>query len=321
MSASRSLDLALDQLGVGVGVLAAVVILLLVASPNEPTWALLMFPAVGLIYGAAGLVAWRRRPSNRMGALLIFGAFAWLLASLANVEPPVLVAVGTIVATVPIAVVVHLLHAFPSGRLPTRASRVIVAAVYVVTLVMEAPRYLFVAPPSPYDLLAVSDRPDLARWAASCSRVLARCSCSPPPSFWSGGCGAPTVRSGGCSGRCSLYGIIAVLFVPISANVLVPLLGLDPITRVVLQLAVLAGVPVAFAFSVLRGGFRRTGEIEELGAWLGTEGGVRPALTDTLAATLGDPSLELVFWVPEREGYVDSAAAWWIRPPPDRPAR
>jgi len=307
MSASRSLDLALDQLGVGVGVLAAVVILLLVASPNEPTWALLMFPAVGLIYGAAGLVAWRRRPSNRMGALLIFGSFGWMLASLANVEPPVLVAVGTIVATVPIAVVVHLLHAFPSGRLPSRASRLIVAAVYFVTVVMEAPRYLFVAPASPYDLLTLTERPDLARWGGIVQSGLGAALVLATAVILVGRLRRADGPQRRVLGPLFSYGIIAVLFVPISANVLVPLLGLDPITRAVLQLAVLAGVPVAFAFSVLRGGFRRTGEIEELGAWLGTEGGVRPALIDPLAATLGDPSLELVFWVPEREGYVDSA--------------
>jgi signal transduction histidine kinase len=67
---------------------------------------------------------------------------------------------------------------------------------------------------------------------------------------------------------------------------------------------------------VLRGGFRRTGEIEELGTWLGTEGGARPALTEALGTTLGDPSLELVFWVPEREGYVDSGGRWVDPPPP-----
>jgi hypothetical protein len=63
-----------------------------------------------------------------------------------------------------------------------------------------------------------------------------------------------------------------------------------------LQLAVLGAVPVAFAFGVLRGGFARTGEVEELGAWLGTAGGGRSALVDALARTLGDDSLQLVFW-------------------------
>ena len=320
MSASRSLGVALDQLGMGVGVLATLVIVLVVAAPHEPTWVLLLFPAVGMIYGAAGLVAWRRRPSNRMGALLIFGAYAWMLASLANVEPPVLVAIGTIVATVPIAVVVHLLHAFPSGRLPTRASRVVVAAVYFLTLVMEAPRYLFVATPSPYDLLTVSDRPDLARWGGAVQSGLGALLVVATAVILVGRLRRADRAQRRVLGPLFSYGIIAVLFVPISANVLAPLLGLDPITRAVLQLAVLAGVPVAFAFSVLRGGFRRTGEIEELGAWLGTEAGVRPALTEALATTLGDPSLKLVFWVPERECYVDSAGRL-VDPPPPRSSR
>ena len=40
---------------------------------------------------------------------------------------------------------------------------------------------------------------------------------------------------------------------------------------------------------VLRGGFARTGEIEELGTRLGTHEGARPASREALAATLGDP--------------------------------
>jgi len=57
--------------------------------------------------------------------------------------------------------------------------------------------------------------------------------------------------------------------------------------------------------AMLRGGFARTGEIEELGAWLGVDGGVRPALGDALADALGDRSVSLAFWVAERGVYVD----------------
>jgi hypothetical protein len=50
---------------------------------------------------------------------------------------------------------------------------------------------------------------------------------------------------------------------------------------------------------VLRGGFARTADIDELGAWLGTddERG-RPPLAEALAAALGDSSVELLFHVP-----------------------
>jgi len=103
------------------------------------------------------------------------------------------------------------------------------------------------------------------------------------------------------------YGVLAVLFVPLSAAVFERALGLDPVWRAVLQLVVLGGVPVAFLLGMLRGGFRSTGAIEDLGTWLGSRGGGRPGLREALASTLGDPSLELVFWDAERSHYVDVA--------------
>ncbi|MGE3659840.1 MAG: sensor histidine kinase [Pseudonocardia sp.] len=57
----------------------------------------------------------------------------------------------------------------------------------------------------------------------------------------------------------------------------------------------------------MRGGFARTGEIGELGAWLGTGDGGRPHLREALGTTLGDPSLELLFWQPELQAHVDAA--------------
>jgi signal transduction histidine kinase len=51
----------------------------------------------------------------------------------------------------------------------------------------------------------------------------------------------------------------------------------------------------------------RTGAIEELGAWLGSDEADRPDLATALAATLGDPSFELVFWDTSVCGYVDAA--------------
>ena len=103
------------------------------------------------------------------------------------------------------------------------------------------------------------------------------------------------------------YGLFAVVFAFISAQVTVHLFPDHQEARVAIQIALLAGVPVAFAGSVLLGGFARMGEVEELGAWLGAESDGRATLADALAETLGDPSLELVLWVPEAGGYVDFA--------------
>ena len=95
-----------------------------------------------------------------------------------------------------------------------------------------------------------------------------------------------------------------------------PLTDWSPVSRAAAQVVVVGLVPVAFALGVLRGGFARTGEIDELGAWLGAAEASRPQLVEALAHTLGDDSLQLVFWVPDRGGYVDAAGAPVMLPPP-----
>ncbi len=70
------------------------------------------------------------------------------------------------------------------------------------------------------------------------------------------------------------------------------------------QLFSLALLPVAFVACMLLGGFGRTTEVQELGVWLGSGTPSRTGLGQALVATLGDPALELWFWV--RGGYVDA---------------
>jgi signal transduction histidine kinase len=78
------------------------------------------------------------------------------------------------------------------------------------------------------------------------------------------------------------------------------------VTTFLIQWTLVTLVPVAFGLSMLSGGFARTAHVEELGAWLGADERDRPSLRDALARTLGDPSLALAFWVPDRCSYVDA---------------
>ena len=100
---------------------------------------------------------------------MVAGGVAWLVASLVNTGVTALVAAGLIAVTLPLAVVVHLLHAFPSGRLRGRRAGPRSTG-YVVWLVLEAPDYLFGAP----DPLQVADRPDSRRRRLWVQRAVAR---------------------------------------------------------------------------------------------------------------------------------------------------
>src|SRR5690606_14716500 len=105
--------------------------------------------------------AWRRRPSNRTGAIMVAGSTSWFLVALANTTVPSLAVLGTVLATTPLACLVWLLHAFPSGRLRSASSRATVVAGFVVSLVLQVPLYLFDPDASPGGVLAAADRPDL----------------------------------------------------------------------------------------------------------------------------------------------------------------
>jgi signal transduction histidine kinase len=315
--ASRSLTLAVAWLSAAALALGAVEIALLFSGGADPPWPVVLFPVVGWVYLAAGVVAWLRRPSNYMGALMTAGAFAWIGAGFANTSVPALEAVGLILTTVPLAVVVHLLHAFPSGRLRGTLSQATVLAVYFVAVVLQAPAYLFApSPDSSTSILHVADQTELADVGYWVQRAAGGAVMVVTAFILVGRLRSSAPLQRRVLGPLYLYGIAAVLWVPLSADI-EGLAPWDPFDRAVIQLCVLAGIPVVFCLAVLLGGFSRTGELQELGTWLGREEGDRPELADALADVLGDPSLALAFWVGRggTGGYVDAAGT-----PVDLPA-
>lgn len=306
---TRPLAMALLLLGLSGAAVVALELALVLASGAEPSWLVALFPLVGGLHVAAGLVAWRRRPSNGVGAVLVLLGWTWLLAGLANTGVDVLIAVGLVTATLPLAGLVHLVHVFPSGHLRGWVSRVTVVGGYVVAGVLQAPAYLFSSEPHPFGVLSMTPRPDLVALGGLVQSAA--------------GAIVMLVTSVVLVRRLALahaerrrvlapllaYGVIAVLVIPVSTNVLGPALGLDPLTTTALQLVVLAGVPVAFATSMVRGGFARMGDVDELMSWLVTDHGERPTLARALAGALGDESVRLAFWVADGGTYVDGDGA------------
>jgi len=296
--------------------LAGIEVVLLAEGRLAAIWQVFLLPAVGLLYVGAGLFAWTRRPGNGMGALIVAGGFVWLAAGLANTSVPALIAAGLVVSTVPLAIVVHLLHAFPSGRLRGRASLVTVAVGYFVVLVLQAPVYLFdQGEAGPTTVLQIVDDHDLGRvghWLQDAVGLAVMV--------------ATAVILGGRLRRAEParrrvlaplagYGILAALFVPVSGIVVgtwFPEAGLE---LAVAQLAVMAGIPVAFVAAGLSGGFARTEDVQELGALLSAEEG-RPALRAALREVLGDPSLDLLFRVADPPRYVDRDGVEAVLPAP-----
>ena len=153
---------------------------------------------------------------------------------------------------------------------------------------LQAPLYLFTPETPPYDVLEVAERADLADAGLWLQRAAGSAVMLAAAIVLGIRLRAARPSQRRVLGPLYVYGIIAVLLVPLTPNVVQPLLDISALTGIVIQLVVLALVPVGFALSILRGGFARTAEVEELGAWLGTDAGGRPALGEALAEALGD---------------------------------
>lgn len=297
-------------------VFAAGAELVLMRQPPGAPWLAALFPAMALVYVAAGLIAWTRRPSSRLGFLMVIGGGVWLLSGLVNTQVPVLVAVGMITRVLGIAVIVHLLLAFPTGRLTTRAARLVVAGGYVVCLLLELPIRLF----EPDGVLSIADRPELVSAGITTLRVGGALLVLATSVILVGRMRQATREQRRVLAPLYVYGIFTLLFVQWSSDVAHRLFDDGGgIALPVFQLTVMAFVPVAFAVAASRGGFARTADIAELGSWLGTEDNARPALRQALAETLGDPSLQLLFRLPGDEALVDERGAAVDRPQPGGP--
>ncbi len=253
--------------------------------------------AEGLIWAGTGLLAWSRRPSNRMGLLLVLTGCAFLLGALPNTGVPVIAAAGTLFVSLALGFAIHVLLAFPSGRVQGRAARYTVAYAYVFAVLVPLPAALL-TPGSP---IAVGDVP----WVTRVGEVVES----------AGGLAAFAVaallllrlRSLSAAQRRQIgvllvYGAVAIVAVTFAAQ-LQRFFGLDPVLKFVLQLAALAVIPVTFTIALLRGGFARAGAVEELGTMLAED---TAPTQDVLARVLGDPTVELLHWLPSEQTWVDS---------------
>ena len=85
---------------------------------------------------AAGLIARTRRPSNRTGLLLIAVGFTWFVsAGLLGANDSLLWTIGLSLSAIPAGFLIHLLIAYPSGRLQSGWERGLVVTGYVLVSV------------------------------------------------------------------------------------------------------------------------------------------------------------------------------------------
>jgi signal transduction histidine kinase len=271
--------------------------------------------AVGWSFVAAGLVAWWRHPSNRLGFLLLAAGAAYLARQLRYSFDPWLFTVFFVLGELPYALIPHSVLAYPTGRVVDRAERALVKVGYtaaltvpfVILLFYDGSRQLLFynsRDPRPHDSLI------LVHGSAGTVEALQK-------------------------GLVVLYfGVLAAVFVgliarrlwratPRARRILAPLLvaaaaialrGLYECIRTFVsqpvaseyvfwwQIAAFLALPFALAAGLLRAHLARAGvgtlvlELEHAGPY---------EIRNALARSLADPTLEVAFWLPERGAYAD----------------
>jgi signal transduction histidine kinase len=259
---------------------------------------------ISVPYVAAGLVAWWRRPDSRLGPLMIAGGFISGLSALQFAQHDLPFTIGAIVDILPAALFLHIYLSFPDGRLKSGFERALVTLAYAVAIGLQ-PLKMAVGDFGPHNLLEVSFRPGALQ-------VIERVQLLSLSAFCLIGIGvlAGRRRRVGRLRRRSLALLIdsfalgllmiAVLF---TSGVIGALEGDAFLAIQRATLFVIGLSPIAFLIGLLDARLARS-SVGDLFLELRTE----PApgdLRDALARALRDPSLQLAYWLPDYESYVD----------------
>jgi signal transduction histidine kinase len=306
---SRRLLVALALAGAAVIASAAVLVVLAHGfQPFGPDEKLAQVATDG-IWIAAGLIAWQRRPENRVGPLMTAVGFSNVAQQLYwHAALPFTVA--ALLADFFFAgLYLHLFLAFPSGRLRTRFERWFVAFAYLAAPLFALadqmtwePRTIG-CPDCPRNLLLVTHHQTIWKAFAGLGElvfivmlvILAILLIA-------------HLRSSSGATRRALVPVLvaaATTAVLLGTMVVVSAFGVETEGSVLLWLTdiAFAAIPVAFLVGLLRMRLHRgavAGLVVELGS---LPSPVR--LRDAIARCLGDPSLELAFWLPDGGRYVD----------------
>jgi signal transduction histidine kinase len=267
---------------------------------------------VGWSFIGVGLFAWGRRPDNRVGTLMAAAGFAWLLAGCGLSDVPLIFTLGQVFGSVFFAVAVHLLLAFPTGQLESRADRWIVTGAYIVTTIAALGLWLFADPKSldcddcPDNVLLVYDSETVVNVIGTAVNLIGAVLIA----------GMLVVlirrwRRATAAQRRFLVPVYAAgiaVAILLIANSLLSLGGVDDPAGELAWIAAMVPlvlVPYMFLATLIRARVIQSGAVSELIARL-NETPQRGELRDALARAIDDPSLELAYWLPDDKRFVDA---------------
>ena len=267
------------------------------------TWVLVdIIPGLCLLI--AGAVAWNRRPETRMGPAMMLAGVAWYSGTLTATLNPSIDRIGYAFQGYYDGILAWLVLAYPTGRLASPGARLVVAGLFGTLVARSAFRLVAFRTSTEYDFALAGD---VERYIADM-----------------------TVRDAGDAAFrvliAALMTLVLFLLVrriaaesAVTRRIAWPMLiaGVATAAGVVVKLGALVaastseerfaawalgdvvtaasggGIAIAFVVGLVRGRLARQ-SVADLVLELGTQEG-RPELRDTVARTLGDPSLELLY--------------------------
>ena len=279
-------------------------------APNRPTEP---GPVLTLVVGASligsGLGAWRARPENRIGWVMVLTGFAWFAGLLTEASTPLPYTIGVLVQYVWIAAFIYLILSFPAGRLQGRFDRVVVSFAIVLAIGIELLAMLYGnktglrCATCPHNLLHAFDNNTRAERLLDLQRLggalLALTTIAVLVARWAWA-SAPqrlAVTPVLLAGTLTLLALTATVIDDLVGN---PLGSLPANVFYYTTATVPIAVMVVFVQRRLARG-HVAGLVVELG-----EPGAGTDLRQALARALGDPSLELAFWFGAESRYVDA---------------
>jgi signal transduction histidine kinase len=269
---------------------------------TEPGLQAALLAWVSLPYVLGGLIAWRRRPDSRFGPLMVAAGFAMFVSSLQWASAALPYTVGLAFDLVPPALFIHVFLAFPSGRLERPVERAIVAAAYSAGFGVQLLK-MALGGVGGDNLITIAAEPSAAltiqKFQLITLSVLALAAVALLVARRRAG-GRPLRRS-----VALLVDSFALALVMIAVLLLAGAFELvgafETIRRVTFGVVGIA--PVAFLIGLLDAKLARS-SVGDLVVELDADPNP-PELRDALARALGDPSLTLVYWLPEFDSWAD----------------
>ncbi len=267
---------------------------------------------VGWAYVGSGLIARRQRPDNRLGTVMVFIGLAWFATFLVDAGSSLLFTLGKAVESLYLVGFVYLVLSFPTGRLRGGLDRGLIAAAIAVVTVVELAWLVFadsrsqICSECPHNAFEITRSDSIANGILQGQRsvgvVLSLFTLALLVHRWRRAsaperrAGAPVLWAGSA--------MFAALAFSVANDIFSHPLGEGPAwTREV----VFASIPIAVLAVLLQRRLARgavAGLVIELGATA-----TSVDLRDALGRALGDPSLEVAYWVPAGARYVDSGGS------------